>query len=196
METASGTAVPEAVSVSVDGHEERGGDMSIFTTRGQTDIRGLATAGRLFGTNGAAALGSGVAVGSNFGTCCCPQLFSQIVPHAAITPFAIVYRPKSRGRTSSGLVVDDRQRPTPSRKFSGYGDIGDHRTLLTGGELLPPMMQAVVAGMPTSTRSGAGFRPSSTHDLSRVAVDLAVMPCCLDQQLTCMTVAGLGDRTL
>lgn len=25
------------------------------------------------------------------------------------------------------------------------GDIGDHRTLLTGGELLPPMMQAVIA---------------------------------------------------
>ena len=35
--------------------------MSIFATRGQTDIRGLVTAGRLFGRNGAAALGSGVA---------------------------------------------------------------------------------------------------------------------------------------
>ena len=38
----------------------------------QALMRGLATAGRLFGRNGAAALGSGVAIGSNFGTCCCP----------------------------------------------------------------------------------------------------------------------------
>lgn len=50
--------------------------------------------------------------------------------------------------------------------------------------------------MATSTRSGAGFLPSSAHDLPGIAVDLAVMPLGLDQQPTCMTIAGLGDRTL
>lgn len=56
--------------------------MSIFATRGQTDMRGLDTAGRLFGRNGAAALVSSVAtVGSRI--LLLLIAVSQVVPHAA-----------------------------------------------------------------------------------------------------------------
>lgn len=150
MEAASGTSVPEAASVSVDGRRMRRVTCrysrlvvrrgSLPARSAQGHIRGLATAGRLFGRNGAAALRSGVA-SAPFPNLVLPiGVFADRSSRCHHT-VAIVYRPKSRvALQKSGHVVDHRQRPSPSRELSGDGNIGDHRALLTSDELRPSVM--------------------------------------------------------
>jgi len=96
----------------------------------------------------------------------------------------------------AGSGVHDGQGPAPAGELAGDGDVGDHRVLLALGEVQPPLVQPLVAGM----AAGPGGRwcqlPPGLHPRAGGAVGLEVLPAGLDQQPAGVGVAGLSDGPL
>lgn len=70
-----------------------------------------------------------------------------------------------------------------SREFAGDGDVDDHGAFVMGGELFPPVVQEVVAGVPAGADRGGCQRPACTHGGGGGAVGLAVVSGGFDQQV-------------
>ena len=106
-----------------------------LATRGQTDMRGLGTAGRWFGRNGTACLGSSVAV-SQWDWLLI--VGSRVVPRAATGHLL--------GEAAYGcLVVHNGQRPAPAGQLAGDRDVRDGVPFAPLAEDDPPVMQSPVA---------------------------------------------------
>jgi len=96
-------------------------------TRGQTDIRGLVTAGRCFGWIASACLGSSVEPVGSAHSCVAGR--STRCHHRAREE-AVRWR----------SVVHDRQRPAPAGQFTGDRDVGHGGPLAPRQEIHPPVM--------------------------------------------------------
>src|SRR5215211_1226675 len=91
------------------------------------------------------------------------------------------------GKENLAGLVQNGQRPGPAGQLAGDGDVSDDRPFAAGGEGLPAVMKPPVAFVATGPRRRGGVLPAGPHDLSEIAVALAMVPGSLDQQ-----PAGVG----
>ena len=86
--------------------------------------------------------------------------------------------------------------PAPAGQFPGDGDVGDNPAFVPGFELLPLMVQPVVALVAADPGCFVGGVPAGTHVPAGIGVGAAVVPRGLDQQTAGVGVPGLGDGPL
>jgi hypothetical protein len=114
----------------------------------------------------------------------------RVAPRAAVT----VAREPLTG-LGWPSVGHDGQGPATAAEFAGDRDVRDGGSLLPCDELLPFVMQAVVAGVTAGDGGTRGGRPPGLHHRAG-PVGLAVMPCGFDEQSAGVRVPRLGDRSL
>jgi hypothetical protein len=86
--------------------------------------------------------------------------------------------------------------PAPAGKFAGDGDVGDDPAFVAGLELVPLVVQPVVALVAPAPGGLVGCLPAGAHVAAGVVVGPAVVPGGLDRQTAGMGVTGLGDPAL
>ena len=157
-----------------------------LATRGQTDMRGLGTAGR-------AVRLERVRVSRIERRA---QVWNPVAAHRCYAGHSTRCHPApSTGQLVGRAIRPSRPGTSTTRRARGRRRLGDDRPLPALNETEPSIVQAMVPGVAKSPSAGEA-RSHLAHDRAGVAVGLAVMPCGLDKEPPGVGVAGLGDRAL
>ena len=136
--------------------------------RGQTDMRGLGTAGRCVRLEVTAGLAmTGVASFRVAHRCIAGLLHALqgttvqlVVPGGYLVFAALDEAGKCLSKSGAGRMCAGGQGPAPAGEFAGDGDVGDDRAFAAFEVAEPAFVQAPVPGMSPGSCFGGGFFPA------------------------------------